>query len=70
MKNQFQVGDLVVVAKLPDAQVYRITQIEGFNVELEYEIKGHAPLSGGWIDISVLKEPTKAQLANHREELK
>ena len=55
-------NDLVVLNDLPDAQVYMIKSVNGFNVEM-------CPYPGSskdiqWADISMLKQPTNEQLNN------
>ena len=44
--QQFEVGMKVVVNDLPDATVYTVAEIEGFNAKLTYECGGRT-LSGG-----------------------
>jgi hypothetical protein len=61
-KGQVKPGDLVVVNKLPDATVYTVKEIiNDYNAVLTYKV-GEKTVSGGGIDISCLRKPTKAQL--------
>jgi hypothetical protein len=53
-KEQVKVGMKVVVNDLPDATVYTVAEVEGFNAKLTYEC-GEQTLSGGWLDVSCLK---------------
>ena len=53
--KKLSVGMRVVVNDLPDAHVYTIAQIDGFNVSLVYPLKSGAIVSGGVIDASYIK---------------
>jgi hypothetical protein len=68
MKNiQVKVGERVVVNSLKDATVYRIAELSDqnkFAVRLEYEAGAGRAACGGWIDKSLLRQPTAEQLKN------
>lgn len=61
-KDEIQVGMQVCVNDVPDAMIYEIDCIDGFQVHLIYETKMGA-VSAGWIDVSMLRK-TK-QIAEH-----
>ncbi len=54
-KDEIQVGMLVCVNDTPDAMIYEIECIDGFEVHLIYETRMGA-VSAGWIDISMLRK--------------
>jgi len=54
--KKLSVGMRVVVNNLPDAHVYTIAHIEGFNVFLVYKEKSGDIVSGGVIDASCIKK--------------
>ena len=54
-KNEAQIGMQVVANDLPDATVYEIDCIEGFEAHLIYVTRIGA-VSAGWIDISMLRK--------------
>ena len=54
-KNDAQLGMQVVANDLPDATVYEIDCIEGFEAHVVYVTRMGA-VSAGWIDISLLRE--------------
>jgi hypothetical protein len=60
-RENLTIGMQVVVNNEPDATVYTIAELEGFNAKLTYECAGKT-LSGGWTDTSLLLKPTAAQL--------
>ena len=64
MKN-VKVGDQVVVNDLPDTQVYRVKEVRGHMVGLTYTVQGE-DAETGWVDVTMIRKPTKKQLANHR----
>jgi hypothetical protein len=53
-RKKVKVGMRVVVNDEPDATVYTVAEVEGFNAKLTYEIGG-TTYSGGWLDVSCLK---------------
>ena len=53
--KQLSVGMRVVVVDEPDAHVYTIAQIDGFNVQLVYPLKSGKIVSGGVCDASYIK---------------
>lgn len=55
-KNEIQVGMQVCVNDVPDAMIYEIDCIDGFQVHLVYETR-MGSVSAGWIDISMLRKP-------------
>lgn len=57
-------GDLVVTSTSNDAQVYTVNAVSGNAVELYYRTYARW-YSGGWSDISIIKQPTRAQLDNY-----
>lgn len=60
---KFDRYDLVVVNDLPDTVVYQIDEVEGFMASLSYE-SGYRRVSGGKLDVSMLRKPTREQLEN------
>lgn len=67
MKNNYAVGDLVVVNDLDDATLWRIVDTQGkFGIGLiDATIEKKIPNQQiQWLDISALKKPTKKQLLN------
>jgi len=62
-RNSVIVGQLVAVNDLDDGQVYQVKQFtDKFVVELEYQNMGRT-CNGGYMDVSILKLPTRKQLA-------
>lgn len=64
-KQTLTIGLTVAVSSQPDAQLYRIKSLSGFEVGLEY----WAPLGRGWVsggtaDASSVRVPTDEQLRN------
>jgi hypothetical protein len=53
--KQLSVGMRVVVVDEPDAHVYTIAQIDGFNVKLVYPLKSGKIVDGGVCDASYIK---------------
>lgn len=66
--EQVQVGKLVTVNDLPDTPVYKVKDLEGNIAQLTYLTGGGKEVSGGAMDISILRKPTKAQLSNSKKE--
>lgn len=67
MKNNYAVGDLVVVNDLDDATLWRIVDTQGkFGIGLiDATIEKQIPNQQvQWIDISALKKPNAKQLLN------
>lgn len=60
-------GMFVVVSEVEDTQLYQIEQIEGMQVHLIY-MAGEQKCSGGWIDYSILRYPTQAQIDYNRNQ--
>jgi hypothetical protein len=64
--NEVKVGMKVAVNDLPTGQVYTVSAIHGLIVNLTYKaINGRVMQGGTGIDVSCLRKPTKAQLANN-----
>ena len=61
-KTEIYLGMQVCVNDAPDATIYEIDCIDGFQVHLIYETKMGA-VSAGWVDVSMLRK-TK-QIAQH-----
>jgi hypothetical protein len=57
-KSEIQVGMNVVVNDTPDATVYEIDYIEGFEAHLIYNTRMGA-VSAGWIDVSRIHKEVK-----------
>jgi hypothetical protein len=55
-KDEVKVGMEVVVNNLPDATVYTVNKLDGWNAHLTYKVAGRT-LSGGWLDVSMLQKP-------------
>jgi hypothetical protein len=55
-KDEIQVGMLVCVNDTPDAMIYEVECIDGFEAHLVYETR-MGSVSAGWIDISMLRKP-------------
>lgn len=54
-KTQVRVGMKVKVSE--DSKViYRVEEIDGFQVRLSYRTEENKKVSGGWTDVSVLKK--------------
>ena len=67
MKNNYAVGDLVVVNDLDDATLWRIVDTQGkFGIGLiDATIEKKIPNQQvQWIDVSALKKPNEKQLLN------
>lgn len=67
MKNNYAVGDLVVVNDLDDATLWRIVDTQGkFGIGLiDATIEKQIPNQQvQWIDVSALKKPNTKQLLN------
>ena len=63
MKNtDVKVGMEVVVNKLTDTQIYKVSRLEGFVVGLTYMSEKGILCNGGDMDTSVLMKPSRAQL--------
>lgn len=63
---QVKKGMLVTVNSLPDGQVYTVSRVKGFTAHLTYQRDlGGTPstFSGGCMDVSVLRKPTKEQMS-------
>lgn len=56
--------DLVVVNDLDDTIVYIVESVKGFMVSLQYQ-SGYKLVSGGELDISMLRKPSRKQLENN-----
>lgn len=54
-KDEIQVGMQVCVNDVPDAMIYEIDCIDGFEAHVVYVTRMGA-VSAGWIDISLLRE--------------
>jgi hypothetical protein len=54
-KDEAKVGMKVVVNDTPDATVYEIDSIDGFEASLIYQTRMGA-VGAGWIDISILRQ--------------
>ena len=57
-KSQIQIGMNVVVNDLPDAIVYQVDCVEGFEAHLIYNTRMGA-VSAGWIDVSRIYKEVK-----------
>ena len=57
-KSQIQVGMNVVVTDAPDATVYEIDCVEGFEAHLIYNTRMGA-VSAGWVDVSRIYKEVK-----------
>jgi hypothetical protein len=67
MKNSnVTIGMQVTVSDAPDTVVYTVAEKNGFIVRLDYVTESGQKVSGGYIDTSVLRKPTKAQLQGVR----
>jgi hypothetical protein len=67
--EDIQCGDLVAVNNLSNGQVYTVAEkVAPFRVGLEYPVQGEMG-SGGFIDISVLRKPTKKQMSHYEKSL-
>jgi hypothetical protein len=61
--NEIKKGMQVVTNDHPKTQVYNVEGTDGrFMVELVYMLKDGTKVRGGFLDISVLRKPTKRQL--------
>lgn len=61
-KDEAKVGMKVVVNDTPDATVYEIDSIDGFEAHLIYQTRMGA-VGAGWLDISILRKAK--QTAEH-----
>lgn len=68
MKAKFEVGQLCSVNAIDEGQVYVIDSISNGEANLSY-YSGQTRMSGGSMDLSLLKVPTKAQLAHEFNEI-
>ena len=57
-KSQIKVGMNVVVTDLPDANVYEIDCVDGFEAHLIQRTRNGA-VSAGWIDITMIHKEVK-----------
>ena len=57
-KSQIQVGMKVVVTDAPDATVYQVDCVEGFEAHLIYNTRMGA-VSAGWVDVSSIYKEVK-----------
>lgn len=60
-RDLVKVGMRVAVNGSPTGQVYLVAELAGFNAKLVYTTDGKT-VSGGIVDTSVLRKPTKRQL--------
>lgn len=61
--KQIKIGDFLVVNTCHDATIYRVKDINGFELNVEYK-SGSKYVSGGRLDYGCFKRPSKEQYAH------
>ena len=61
-KGRVKIGELYAVNNRPEGQLYTLAEVDGFQCRLEYLSSMDEILTGGWVDVSCLSNPTKDQL--------
>ena len=68
-REQVKPGMQVAVNNLPAGTIYKVEEVSGFDARLSYRSGSWKKVSGGWLDVSCLRKPTKKQLANNEKRI-